>query len=520
MHVTDDDFNFCVGLECIYVKYDSTWFAWVIHGFLLVKRWLLTGCKTFFYVIIQYRCESHTIQAKAMDTTPRSHEEEPIQDLRESYTIYTQVMDTTPRSHEEEPIQDLCESYTIHTKPSTPPQKPGVRTNTGSMWKLYNSYKAIDTTPRSQEEEPIQDLCESYTIHTKPWTPPPEARSKNQYRIYVKAIQFIQSHGHHPQRPGGWTNTGSMWKLYNSYKAMDTTPRSQEEEPIQDLRESYTIHTKPSTPPPEARSKNQYRIYVKAIQFIQSHGHHPQKPGGRTNTGSTWKLYNSYKAMDTTPRSQEEEPIQDLRESYTIYTQAMDTTPQKPWLRTNTGSTWKLHTSNQSHGHHPQRPWWRTNTGSTCKLYTSNQSHGYHPQKPYRIHMQAIHFKPKPWIPPPEAMMKNQYRIYVKATHFKPKPWIPPPEAMMKNQYRIHMQAILFKPKPWIPPPEAMMKNQYRIYVKATHFKPKPWIPPPEAMIKNQYMINVKAIHFKPKPWTQPPEAMMNQYRNYVKLKS
>ena len=48
-------------------------------------------------------------------------------------------MDTIPRSQDEEAIQELSESYTIQTK-------------------------TMGTTLRSHGEETLQDLCESYTI--------------------------------------------------------------------------------------------------------------------------------------------------------------------------------------------------------------------------------------------------------------------------------------------------------------------------------------------------------------------
>ena len=51
LHVTDDDVNFCYGLECVYVKYKKVVHqqqvnCLIITGFLQEKTWLLKGCDT------------------------------------------------------------------------------------------------------------------------------------------------------------------------------------------------------------------------------------------------------------------------------------------------------------------------------------------------------------------------------------------------------------------------------------------------------------------------------------------
>ena len=55
MHVTVDDVTVCGGLECDYLKYKSRASTprELIHGFLLVKTWLLIASNTAFYAIIR-----------------------------------------------------------------------------------------------------------------------------------------------------------------------------------------------------------------------------------------------------------------------------------------------------------------------------------------------------------------------------------------------------------------------------------------------------------------------------------
>ena len=73
VHVTDDDVRFCDGPGMLIFKttkpcINSKWIALLIHGFVLIKTWLLITCGTAFYAIMYDMRPSTTILSKNRNT--------------------------------------------------------------------------------------------------------------------------------------------------------------------------------------------------------------------------------------------------------------------------------------------------------------------------------------------------------------------------------------------------------------------------------------------------------------------